>query len=92
MVTTAVSPLYIYSKASTAAGSTTPVPVAVATTRTSRRNPPVRRSSRTASSARSRGVPSDSTPTYTRTGCSAGSPENRVSSATVGPRPTKSRP
>ncbi|CFR87304.1 Uncharacterised protein [Mycobacterium tuberculosis] len=51
MLTIAVSPLYMYSSAEASASLIQPVPVLVATATTARRKPPVRASSRAASSA-----------------------------------------
>ena len=62
MATMALSPFITYSSESLAAGSTQPVPVVVATTRTSRSNPPARSSSRTASAARSSTSSADARP------------------------------
>jgi hypothetical protein len=84
----------MYSSASHIRGSTQPVPVVPNTASTRRPNAPVRSSSRTASSARSRGVGADPSPTYTRIGCTAGRPENvsslrRSSALPVNVRPSR---
>ena len=71
METSAVSPLYMYSSGSTARALTQPVPVVVITQSTRRLNAPVRWSSRTAKTARSRALGAESNPTYTRIGDTA---------------------
>ncbi len=88
----AVSPAQRYSNESVDCGSSQPVPVAPATTRTDRSNAPVRSSSCTASAARSCALGAESTPTYTRIGSVAARPDTAVSSATVGPPPANERP